>query len=101
MLWFSALTRLNQTLEDEERKIEKYHEVVDMVIAYAIAMLFGGSHTRTAGVHVDNGGCSFVKNTNRKCDVNKGWRMEGRLVLFRLLMMMAMMFPMNDVHWNN
>ena len=57
--------------------------------------------THTAGVHVDNGGCSFVKNTNRKCDVNKGWRMEGRLVLFRLLMMMAMMFPMNDVHWNN
>ena len=46
MLWFSAPTRLNQTLEDEETKIARYHEVVDMAIAEAISVPVGGSHTR-------------------------------------------------------
>ena len=45
VLWFSAPTRLNQTLEGEEINIAKFHEVVDMAIAYAISMPFGGSHT--------------------------------------------------------
>ena len=47
MLWFSAPTRLNQTLEDEEINIAKYHEVVDMAIAEATSIPSGGSHTPT------------------------------------------------------
>ena len=47
MLWFCAPTRSNQTLEGEEMNIVKYHEdeVVNMVIAEAISLPFGGSHT--------------------------------------------------------
>ena len=45
MLWFSAPTRLNQTLEDEDINIAKYHEVVDMAIKEAFSTPSGGSHT--------------------------------------------------------
>ena len=43
MLWFSAPTRSNQTLEGEET-IAKYHKGVNMAIAKAISMPLGGSH---------------------------------------------------------
>ena len=46
MLWFSAPTRLNQTLEGEDINIVKYHEVVNHGRSQeAISMPFGGSHT--------------------------------------------------------
>ena len=41
IMWFSAPTRINQTLEGEEIKIAKYHEVVNMAITEAISMSFG------------------------------------------------------------
>ena len=44
MLWFSASTRLNQTKEDDEIKMAKYHEVVDMAITMTLP--FGDTHTR-------------------------------------------------------
>ena len=45
MLWFSAPTRLHQTLENQGINIAKYHEAVNMAIAYAISRPFGGVHT--------------------------------------------------------
>ena len=41
MLWFLAPTRLNQTLESQGIKIAKYHEAVNMGVAYAISRPFG------------------------------------------------------------
>ena len=62
MLWFSAPTRLNQTLEGEDINIVKYHEVVNMgdrrSDLYALRRF-----THTANVHVDNSDCSLAKNT--------------------------------------
>ena len=88
MLWFSALTRLNRTLEGEEINIAKYQEVVNMAIARAFSMPFGGSHT--AYVHV-----TTVATVLHKTHVNKemkGWRMEGRPVLLP--------FVGGDASWN-
>ena len=45
MLWFSAPTRLNQTWENRGVNIAKYHEAVNMAIAYAVSKPFGGAHT--------------------------------------------------------
>ena len=82
MQWFSAPTGLNQTLEGEEIKIEKYHEVVDMAIAKAISTTFGGSHTpRTC---MSSTVAAVLHKTHRKWRVDKemkGCGMEGRLVL--------------------
>ena len=45
MLWFSAPTRLNQTVEDDEIKIAKYHEVVDVATTETMTLPCGASHT--------------------------------------------------------
>ena len=45
MLWFLHSTRANPTLESEEIKTAKYYEIVNMAIAEAISMPFGGLHT--------------------------------------------------------
>ena len=45
MLWFSAPTRLNRTLEKQGMKTAKYHETVSMAIAYAISRPLEGEHT--------------------------------------------------------
>ena len=65
MLWSFAPTRINQTLEGEEINIATYHEVVDMAIAEATSVPFGG-FAHTANVHVDNGGCSFCTELQRE-----------------------------------
>ena len=80
MPWFSAPTRLNQTLEGEEIKLAKYHEVVIMAIAEAISDS-PWRFTHTAYVHFDNSGCSLAKNTKWVNKEMKGWGMEGRPVL--------------------
>ena len=45
MLLFSASIRLNRTLERQDRKIVKYHGVVNMAIAGSISRRLGGEHT--------------------------------------------------------
>ena len=60
MQWFSAPTRLNQKLEDDEIKIAKYHEVVDMAI------------TETINVHVEIGGCGFAQNATQRLGCAQG-----------------------------
>ena len=83
MLWFSAPTRSNQTLEGEET-IAKYHKVVNMAIAEAISMPLGSSHTpRSCMLTTVAAILQKKKNTQKvKCKQGmKGWRMEGRLVL--------------------
>ena len=45
MPWVSAPTRLRQTLENQGIELAKYHEAVNMAIAYAISRPFGGAHT--------------------------------------------------------
>ena len=44
MLWFSAPSRLNQT-PGKNVETTKYHNAVNMAIAYAISRPFGGAHT--------------------------------------------------------
>ena len=79
MLWFSAPTRLNQTLEGEEIKIAEYHEVENTAISEAISVLFGGSHTPRTCM-LTTVAAVLHRTPNGKWDVNKemnGWRMEG------------------------
>ena len=64
MLWFSAPTRLSQTMGDDEIKIAKYHEVVDMAITETITLPFGDTHA--TNVHVEIGGCGFSQNATTK-----------------------------------
>ena len=75
MLWFSAPTKLNQTLERQDLKIEKYHKAVNMTITDAISRPFGGERTprscRWASV------AKVLHKTHRKWGVNK--EMEGRM----------------------
>ena len=61
MLWFSAPTRLNQTLEGEEtnREIPRCGGHGDCI--RDLYALWRFAHT--ANVHVDNGGCSFAQDT--------------------------------------
>ena len=74
--------RLNQTLKGKETKIAKYHEVVNVAIAEATSMPFGGSHTPRTSMLTT--AAAVLHKTHRKCSVNKemkGWEMEGRPVL--------------------
>ena len=97
MLWFSAPTRLNQTLEGEDINIVRYHEVVNMgdrrSDLYALRRF-----PHTAYVHVDNSDCSLAKNTQVvACKQGN----EGLGLCFCLLsMMVAQKILMNDVFWN-
>ena len=55
-----APTRLNRTLEQQGINIAKYHEAVNIAIAYAISRLLC-AHTEV--VHADNRGWCFVQDT--------------------------------------
>ena len=46
ILWFSAPTRLYGTLGTQGMKVAKYHEAVNMAIAYATSRPFGGEDTQ-------------------------------------------------------
>ena len=79
MLWFSAPSRLNQTLENQGIKIENYHEAVNMGIAYAISWPFGGAHTARSCM-LTTVSAVLYKTPNRSWDMNKemkGWEMGG------------------------
>ena len=58
------VTRLNQTMEGEEIKIVKCHEIVNMAIAEAISKPFW-QLAHTAKVHVDSSGCSLAHDTQK------------------------------------
>ena len=99
MLWSSASTRLNQTMENDEIKIAKFHEVVDMAIMDTITLPFADTHTpRTCMLR--SVAAVLHRTPHKDWDVNremKGWGMEGRPVLCPLSMMVAMKILMNDV----
>ena len=81
MLWFSAPTHLNQTLENQGIETAKNHEAVNMAIAYAISRPFGGAHTPRSCMLTTVAGFLY-KTPNRSWDMNKslgGWEMGGRL----------------------
>ena len=80
MLWFSAPTRSNQTLEGEET-IAKYHKGVNMAIAEAISMPLGGSHTPRSCMLTTVAAILQKKHTESVSKDLKGWGMEGGLVL--------------------
>ena len=99
MLWFSAPTRLNQTLDNQGIKIAKYHEAVNMAIAYAISKPFGGAHT-TRSCMLTTVAAVLHKTPSRTWDMNKqmkGWEMEGRLEL--LPFVDDDVGEVSDVHW--
>ena len=62
MIWFSAPTRLNGTLEKQGINIAKCHEAVNMAIAYAISTPFGGGHTPRSCM-LTTVGWGFVQDT--------------------------------------
>ena len=78
MLWFSAPTRLNQTL-GKDLRIIKYHEAVDMAIAEAISKPFGDIHSpRTCMLPSV---ATVLHETHRKWKVTEemeGWEMGGK-----------------------
>ena len=47
ILWLSAPTRLNRTLDKQDVSIRRYHEAVNMEITCAIPRPFGGEHAPT------------------------------------------------------
>ena len=82
MLWFSAPTRLNGTLEKQDIKIKQYHEAVTMVITHAILRPFGGEHTPRSCMLASV--AKVLHRTHRKWRVNKemeGWVMRWSLEL--------------------
>ena len=62
MLWFSAITRLNQTLTSEDIEIEKVPRNCGHGDCSSDFYAFW-RFAHTASVHADNGGCNFAQNT--------------------------------------
>ena len=75
MLWFSAPTRLNGTLERQEFNIAKYHEAVNMATADAISRPFGGEHTPRSCMLASVAKVSR-KNTQKKVSEQGDGRMD-------------------------
>ena len=94
----SAPTRLNWTLENQRVNIAKYHEAVNMAIAYAISRPFGGAHTPRSCLLASV--ATVLHRTHRKWWVNKemeGWMKRASLELLPFLMAMtAMKVSMNE-----
>ena len=85
----SALARLNRTLQRQDQKIVKYHEVVNMAITDAISRPCGGEHTPKSCMLA-----SVATVLHRTWGVNK--EMEGWMKRGSLMTMTAMNAVMND-----
>ena len=82
MLWFSAPTTLYRILEKQGMQIAKYHEPVNMAIAYAVSRPFGGEHTPRPCMLASK--ATVLHTTHRIWGVTKemeGLEMRGSLEL--------------------
>ena len=78
---FSA-NKVKSNIVKQWIKIAKYHETVNMSIAYAISRPFGGEHTTGSCMLISV--ATILHTTHKKCGVKKemeGWEMGGSLEL--------------------